>query len=180
MSQIMTSSLGCASRSCEPPKLGGSYETDSDGAPPGGRRIPDGPRSAVYQSYTDTGQSSDPLSSVGSRRAKTGFRQKPFRTRYGQNRIPTETFQNPSRPDGTRRIARLSRIGVRLIHGPIRNPTEPWRALTGPNPINLDPCPVPTMCDTERRRSTPPPLARAPRDEITACEQVLHSDQKQY
>ena len=32
-----------------------------------------------------------------------------------------------------------------------------------------------TMCDMSRRRRSTPPLARAPRDEITACDQVLHS-----
>ena len=34
-----------------------------------------------------------------------------------------------------------------------------------------------TTCDTERRSPAhPPPLARAPRDDITACDQVPHSD----
>ena len=33
-----------------------------------------------------------------------------------------------------------------------------------------------TACDMERRSLGPPPLARAPRDEITACEQVRHFD----
>ena len=33
-----------------------------------------------------------------------------------------------------------------------------------------------TTCDTERRSLTHPPLARAPRDEITACDQVPHSN----
>ena len=36
--------------------------------------------------------------------------------------------------------------------------------------------PALTTCDTERRSPTHPPLARAPRDEITACDQVPHSD----
>ena len=35
-----------------------------------------------------------------------------------------------------------------------------------------------TTCDTERRSLVQPPLARAPRDEITACDQVPHSDEK--
>ena len=54
-----------------------------DGAPEGpwGRRGV--PRGSVHQSCTDTGQSSDPLSHVGSRRAKSGFRRKPVGTRYG-------------------------------------------------------------------------------------------------
>ena len=33
-----------------------------------------------------------------------------------------------------------------------------------------------TTCDTERRSPAHPPLARAPRDGITACDQVPHSD----
>ena len=33
-----------------------------------------------------------------------------------------------------------------------------------------------TTCDTERRSPAHPPLARAPRDDITACDQVPHSD----
>ena len=46
----------------------------SDGAA-GGPSGPDGaPEGSVHQSCTDTGQSSDPSSPVGSCRAKTGFR----------------------------------------------------------------------------------------------------------
>ena len=33
-----------------------------------------------------------------------------------------------------------------------------------------------TMCDKAHRTPTYPPLARAPRDDITACDQVPHSD----
>ena len=38
-----------------------------------------------------------------------------------------------------------------------------------------DPSPDLTTCDTERRSLAHPPLARAPRDEMTACDQVLDS-----
>ena len=44
------------------------------------RQVPYG---SVYQSCTDTGQSSDPSSLVGSRRAKTGFQRSSVGTRYG-------------------------------------------------------------------------------------------------
>ena len=76
----------------------------SDGAaggPPGARRVPMGPcmegwgrrrvpYGSVHQLCTDTGQSSDPPSPVGSRHAETGFRQKPIGTRFG-----------PTSPDGS-------------------------------------------------------------------------------
>ena len=35
-----------------------------------------------------------------------------------------------------------------------------------------------TTCDTETSEPDHPPLAHAPRDEITACDQVPHSDVK--
>ena len=105
----ITSSIGCANRSCGPPKPGrlllsgvrrcrrrsAGGPSGPDGAPEGpwGRRgVPYG---SVHQSCTDTGQSSDPSSPVGSRRAKTGFRRKPVGTRYG-----------PTGPDEPRRITR--------------------------------------------------------------------------
>ena len=56
----------------------------------------------------------------------------PRRVPSGQNRVPTETCRNPIWPDGTRRIARLSRLEVRLMYGPIRDPTASPRALRGP------------------------------------------------
>ena len=37
-----------------------------------------------------------------------------------------------------------------------------------------------TTCDTERRWPANPPLAHAPRDGITACDQVPHSDNVNY
>ena len=43
----------------------------------------------------------------------------PRRVPSGQNRVPTETCRNPIWPDRTRRIARLSRLDVRLMYGPI-------------------------------------------------------------
>jgi len=74
-----TSSLGCANRSCGPPKLGrlllsGVRRCRAPEGPWGRRGVPYG---SVYQSCTDTAQSSDPSSPVGSRSAKTGFRRKP-------------------------------------------------------------------------------------------------------
>ena len=75
------------------------------------RRVPYG---SVHQSCINTGQSSDPSSPVGARRAKTGFRRKPVGTRYG-----------PTGPDEPRGITRLSHISVRLINGPIRDPDVP-------------------------------------------------------
>ena len=53
---------------------------------------------------------------------KSRFRRKPIRTQYG-----------PTGPDEPRRITRLSRIGVRLIYGPIRDPDVPSWDPTGPN-----------------------------------------------
>ena len=41
-----------------------------------------------------------------------------------------------------------------------------------------DQSPDVTTCDMERRSLAHPPLARAPRHEITACDQVPHSDLK--
>ena len=79
------------------------------------------PYGSVYQSYTDTGQSSDPSGLVGSRRAISG-----------SDGFPSEPCFGTTGPDGARRIARLSRIGARLMYGPIREPTASPGALRGP------------------------------------------------
>ena len=91
---------------------GGSSGPDRAPEGPWGRRRV--PYRSIHQLCTNTGQSSDPSSHVGSRRAKSGFRRKPIGTRYG-----------PPEPDEPRRITRLSRISVRLIYGPIRDHTGP-------------------------------------------------------
>ena len=59
--------------------------------PVGSRRGPGGPVGTpwgpvwvLHQLCTNMGQSSDPSSLVGSRRAQTGFRRKPVGTRYGR------------------------------------------------------------------------------------------------
>ena len=77
----------------------------------GSRWVPSGhvrvPYGSVYQSYTKTGQSSDPWGLVGSRRSESvsdGF--------------PSEPCFGTTGPDMARRIARLSRIGARLMYGP--------------------------------------------------------------
>ena len=86
------------------------------------------PYGSVYQSYTDTGQSSDPSGLVGSRRAISG-----------SDRFPSEPCFGTTGPDRARRIARLSRIGARLMYGPIRDPTASPRALpTGPRRAHGD------------------------------------------
>ena len=64
----------------------------SDGTasgPPVVRRVPMGPGGpmmvlygSLHESCTNTGQSSDPSSPVGSCRAKSGFRRKPVGTRH--------------------------------------------------------------------------------------------------
>ena len=100
----------------------GSYgRRQSARGPLGTDRAPEGlwgrhgvPRGSVHQLCTDTGQSSDPSSPDGYRRAKTGFRRKPVGIRCGL-----------TSPDEPRRITRLSRISVRLIYGPIRDHTGP-------------------------------------------------------
>ncbi len=120
---FLYNSHGCANRSCGPPKPGrlllngvrpcrrGPVPDGPSEGPWGCRRVPYG---SVHQSCTDTGQSSDPSSPVGCRRAKTWFRWKPVGNRYGLRG-----------PDGPRRITRLTCIGVRLIYGPIPDHTGP-------------------------------------------------------
>ena len=49
--------------------------------------------------------------------------------------FPSKPCFGTTGPDGARRIARLSRIGARLMYGPIllvRDPTASPRALQGP------------------------------------------------
>ena len=93
----ITSTLADANRSGGPPKpgrrllngvrrcprrsAGGPLGPDGPPESPWGRRGV--PRGSVHQSCIDTGQSSDPSSPDGSRRAKTVFRRKPIGTRYG-------------------------------------------------------------------------------------------------
>ena len=91
---------------------------ESRWVPRGHSRVPYG---SVYQSYTDMGQSSDPSGLVGSRRAMSG-----------SDGFPSEPCFGTTGPDGARRIARLSCIGVRLMFGPIRDPPASPRALRSP------------------------------------------------
>ena len=75
----------------------------------------------VFQSYTDTGQSSDPSGLVGSRRAisrSVGF--------------PSETCFGTTGPVGARRMARLSRIDAQSMYGPPGHATASPLALRGP------------------------------------------------
>ena len=76
------------------------------------------PYRSVYQSYTDTGQSSDPPGLVGSLQAISA-----------SDGFPSEPCFGTMGPVGARRIARLSRIGARLMYGPPGHATAPPRAL---------------------------------------------------
>ena len=60
-----------------------------------------GPYGSVYQSYTDTEQSSDPSGLVGSRRAKTAFRRVSVGTLTGFHRNPVLARQDPTGLDGS-------------------------------------------------------------------------------
>ena len=75
----------------------------------------------ISRSYTDTGQSSDPSGLVGSLRAISG-----------SDGFPSETCFGTSGPVGARRIARLSRIGARLMYGPLGHATASPQALRRP------------------------------------------------
>ena len=75
-------------------------------------------RTPIWNSRVICRGSSDPL---GPYRVPTGFRRNPVLAR-----------RDPMIPDGARRIARLSRIGARLMYGPIRDPTASPRALQRP------------------------------------------------
>ena len=79
------------------------------------------PYGSVYQSYTDTGQSSDPSGLVGSRRAISG-----------SDGVPSEPCFGTMGPDKARRVARLSRIDARLMYGPYGVPTGPPGACRDP------------------------------------------------
>ena len=89
-------------------------------APSGHFRVPYGP---VYQSYivNDTGQSNGPSGLVGSRQAKSG-----------SDGFPSEPCFGTTGPDKARRVARLSRIGARLMYRPIRDLLASPRALRVP------------------------------------------------
>ena len=76
------------------------------------------PYRSVYQSYTNTGQSSDPSGLVGSCRAISG-----------SDGFPSEPCFGTTGPFGARRVARLSRIDARLLYGPPGHATASPRAL---------------------------------------------------
>ena len=78
-------------------------------------------KKSVYQSYTDTGQSSDPPGLVGSLQAMSG-----------SDGFPSEPCFGTTGPEVARRIARLSRIDARLMYGPPGHATASPRALRGP------------------------------------------------
>ena len=98
------------------------------------------PYRSVYRLYTDTGQSSDPSGLVGSLRAVSG-----------SDGFPSEPCFGTTGPDEARRIARLSRIGARLMYGPIRD-LRFWRPhgpSVGPSGPDRPPA------DRRRHRRTP-------------------------
>ena len=79
------------------------------------------PYGSVHQSYTDTGQSSDPSGLVGSCRAISG-----------SDGFPSELCFGTTGPVGARRVARLSLIDARLTYGPPGHATASPRALWRP------------------------------------------------
>ena len=98
-----------------------------------------------------------------------------------QNRVPTETRRNPIWPDGTRRaltdhstVPYQCTTDVRTFSGPYGALTDPDG--TQPNPSSLIPDRVRQRATRNAGAQPPPLLARAPRDGITACDQVPHSD----
>ena len=124
---------GCANRSCGPPKPGRRLlngvrwcRRGSAGGPLGPHGVPEGPwgrrgvpRGSVHQSCIDTGQSKDPSSHVGSRRAK--------------NRVPTETRRNPIWPDRTRGAPTDHSTVPYQCTTDMRTYTGPYRTLTYPD-----------------------------------------------
>ena len=94
----------------------------------------------------------------------------------GNSSEPDMARSDPTSPDGSLDCP------VYQCTTDIRTDTEPYGTLaypdgTQPNPSSLTPDWVLQFCDTET--SEPDhlsPLARAPRDGITACDQVPHSD----
>ena len=116
--------------------------------------------------------------SVRSRRASGGPVGTPWRAggSVHQSCIDTGQSSDPSSPD----VSRRAKTGFR------RKPvgTQPYGTLTypdgtqqaQPNPSSLTPDWVRQRATRKHWRSTTPLLTRAPRDEIAACDQVLHSD----
>ena len=103
----------------------------------GSRMVPYG---SVYQSYINTGHSSDPSGLVGSHRAISG-----------SDGFPSKPCLGTTGPDGARWIARLSRVGAQLIY------TDPYGTLRRPH----GPSGAPSGPDVHRRRHRRTPLNRS-------------------
>ena len=73
----------------------------------------------------------------------------------GSDSFPSEPCFGPKGPDGARRIARLSRISVRLMYGPIWDPTASPRALWSPFGTQRPPGGPPAAPSDPLHRSLP-------------------------
>ena len=134
------------------------------------------PRGSEHQSCTNTGQSGDPSDAYKPRAALEGthfFSAKtdmPQKLTYflvllqlAKRLCPFKLYRD-SVQDGVVDAKSYCTVAQILRAGPS------WVTDLSPDL---------TTCDTERRWPANPPLAHAPRDDITACDQVPHSDNAQ-
>ena len=111
----------------------------------------------------------------------------PRRVPSCQISVPTETCRNPIWPDRTRRALTDHSTVPYQCTTDIRTDTGPYGTLTYPDGTKNRTQPIPSSLtlDWVQQRATrnagarpPPLLSHAPRDGITACDQVLHSDKR--
>ncbi len=86
----------------------------------GHARILQGSDGSVSQSYTAAGQSSNPPRPIA-----------PCRAISGPDGFLSEPYFGTTGPDAARRIARLTRVVLPLLYGPLQDPTSSTRVLRG-------------------------------------------------
>ena len=67
-----------------------------------------------------------------------------------EKNVTTNAARGMYSPAGARQVARLSRIGARLMYGPIRDPPTSPRALRGPVGLGVDSQDLATILDPFR------------------------------
>ena len=133
------------------------------------------PRGSEHQSCTKTGQSSDPSDDYMLRAALKGTHVFSVKTDMPQKLTHFLVLLQLAKRLCPFKLYRDSvqggMVDSKSYCTVVKTHRDETSQVTGLSP-GL------TTCDTERRSPAhPPPLARAPRDEITACDQVPHSDQ---
>ena len=182
-----TIALACADRSCRTPKPGAAYENQPDGAaggPPGGRRGPAGPRRARGDAVACPGGPNINRAPIRDSRATRRMTTNP-ELRWKAHIFFSVKIDIPRKLTYFLVLLQLAKrlCPFKLYRNSVQGDVVNSKSYCTNAKTHRDQASWVTdlshdltKCDTETWSLTTAPLARAPRDEITACDQVPHSD----